>query len=457
MADDSYLDDYLVESLDEICSPKHQKLLSLDKLEIPSNVPDEYLPVYEALKEGHNILLSGAAGTGKSTFLKYFKANKKKLNIIVVAPTGIAALNVGGQTVHSFFYLKPSVQNSTNMPSYSRKGFDKIDLIIIDEISMVRADIIDAIDKIMRKNGRSSSFPFGGTKMLFIGDLYQLPPVVSNSESEFYNELYDTPFFFSSGAYKDSNFKKIELTKIYRQNDKRFINMLNRVRIGDIDEDLIDDLNTRIFTKDNIEKVRELSPMILTARTATADRINNKSIDALKTELKEFNGVIKGDFNVSEDKLPAPINLKIKEGAKVMFVKNDTNKRWVNGTIGRVVGFEGSYIKVKIKDEIEHVEKASWERYKHSHTAKENMWKQKVIGSYTQYPLMLAWANTIHKCQGRTLDSVFIDLEGGAFASGQLYVALSRCKTFDNLYLKFPVRLADIRVDRTVMEFMDEV
>ena len=419
------------------------------------HLSDEHQHAIDLIEAGENVFLTGPAGTGKSTFLKYLlSALDETVNAVVVAPTGVAALNVGGQTIHSFFRLKPSILTEESIKKVSRNaGYKKLDLLIIDEISMVRADVFKAIDLFLRMNGPSQISAFGGVQVLLIGDLFQLPPVVTYDEKRVFQEMFGSPFFFDTDTYKNAHFEKVELAKIYRQEDPEFISMLNNIRRGDLDRDLMENLNTRCAANFNPDEIAAKNPVILTSKNATADYINKGKIGELPSKEFIYDGAIEGEFKVSKNKLPSPMNLTLKKGAHVMFTKNDSTKRWVNGTAGIVehIGMDG--VKIRVGQQVHTVAREKWETIRYEFNGETEKWEDKVIGSYVQYPLMLAWAITIHKSQGQTLDSCLIDLDGGAFADGQVYVALSRCKSYQDLYLQDPIRVSDIRVNRDVKMF----
>lgn len=400
-----------------------------------------------------NLFIAGRAGTGKSSFLDWYRANNPERNIVVVAPTGVAALNVQGQTIHSFFGLKTGfIDIDAFKPVKNKKLFGAIDLLVIDEISMVRADVFDAIDRTLRAN-RSPKLPFGGVQLCVMGDLFQLPPVVSRAEQSVYASRYETPYFFSSHAYAESGLQLIAFDTIFRQNEADFIAMLNRLRIGDNRDEV-----TRFFNQRHGKELVDAGSVVtLTSTNAQADVVNMAELQKLTGALWPYHGKASGRFEKDADKLPAPLKLDLKLGAQVMFTRNDAaRKRWVNGTIGVVTGLENERITVTVREGkrlYEHtVTPETWTAYTYTATA-EGKIQQQEAGSFTQYPLMLAWAVTIHKSQGKTLDAAVIDLGNGAFAPGQLYVALSRCKRLDGMSLVRPIRASDIRSDPAVLNF----
>jgi len=403
-----------------------------------------------------SLFITGRAGTGKSTLLGLFRDTTKK-RCVFLAPTGVAALHIRGQTIHSFFGFPPKL--ITHEEITKRKNhrlYKKVEAIVIDEISMVRVDMIDAIDRFLQKN-RENSLPFGGVQMIFFGDLFQLPPVVASAfERKYLQQHYSSQYFFSAlvmDRIKES-FEMIELHEVYRQKDKGFVRMLDSIRTRTFDIDDLEHINTRILK--NPEDLPE-EYITLATRNAVVNAINIGKMKELTTPEYMFNCKIHGQFN--ERKPPAPPQLILKEGAQVMFVKNDQEKRFVNGTLGTVESLESKTIMVRITDEREEsnlieVEKATWELIRYRYDAQnENEIEANVIGTYEQYPLILAWAVTIHKSQGKTFQNALIDLSGGAFDFGQTYVALSRCKTLEGIFLKKAITPRDIMVDNRITEY----
>jgi ATP-dependent DNA helicase PIF1 len=427
--------------------------ISVEEIELSP----EFLRALDILQNStDNLFITGKAGTGKSTFLEYFRKQTKK-NVAVLAPTGVAALNVKGQTIHSFFKFKPHLLTKDSIKiKRDRKLFSKLDMLIIDEISMVRADVFDAIEYFLRLNGPKQGQPFGGVQICVIGDLYQLSPIVSYAEREIFHQLYKTPFFFSSDAFALANFGVVELKKIYRQSEGDFIEALNKIRTGDSGRATIDFINQR-YGKAGLEADTQV---VLTTTNLIADSINSRKLAELSTPEYIYQGTLTGDFGLDNDKLPAPQTLRLKVGAQVMFTKNHQSKRWVNGTIGIVTSLTAKEIVVTTKknDKIYSytVEKETWETVRYSYDEALSTINEEVKGEYSQYPLTPAWGITIHKSQGKTLESVVLDLGSGAFAPGQLYVALSRCRTFDNITLKNPISPRDVRCDINVVNFSKE-
>lgn len=411
---------------------------------------------------GQNIFLTGKAGTGKTTFLKSLKERSPK-RMIVVAPTGVAAINAGGVTIHSFFQLSfaPQIGNKNEQHRQMRFNKEKIniirslDLLVIDEISMVRADILDAIDKVMRrfKNGRK---PFGGAQLLMIGDLQQLSPVVKKDEWDLLKTHYETVYFFSSNALKQTQYVSIELTHVFRQHDDKFISILNKVRDNILDKKAQEVLNQR-YDPGFVPKDED-GYITLCTHNIQAHRMNESKLKELPSNEKIFTARVEGNF--PEYAFPTDFELRLKIGAQVMFVKNDpdTEKRFFNGKIGRVTSIEENSVFVLCPGEEDEIEVTSllWENVKYSIDKETSEIKEEVEGSFSQIPLKLAWAITIHKSQGLTFDRAVIDAEA-SFAHGQVYVALSRCKTLEGLVLKTPIRDHSIISDETVGGFIQQV
>lgn len=425
---------------------------TLQKDSKPIQISKEYEQALSYVKKGNQaVFVTGKAGTGKSTFIRFLR-EKLGNDIPVVAPTGIAALNVGGQTIHSFFQFPPRVVNPQDIRLLRNHAlFENLRLLIIDEVSMVRVDLMDAIDLSLKLNTGRPDLPFGGVQIILVGDLLQLPPVVSTEpEMRYISSRYRTTCFLSADCIQKHPPVVIELTKVFRQQDQKFVSLLSNIRLGESLKPSIALLNTCCYSYSNFARNGCIT---LTSDNATADRINDLRISALQSELFEFEGVISGRFNIEENRLPSPRILKIKAGASVMFTKNDIDHRWVNGTSGTVIKIREPFITVQTDKGMFDVKRESWETLQYVYDEDSGKIVTKTTGSYTQFPLMLAWAITIHKSQGKTLDKVFIDLGNGAFAQGQVYVALSRCSTLEGISLKKPVRLSDIKIDAVVREF----
>lgn len=416
----------------------------------------------------NSLFLTGKAGTGKSTLLKYICENTKKEHV-VLAPTGIAAINVGGATLHSFFKLPfhpltpddPNYSTITKLRSFLKynkehvKLIKRLELVIIDEISMVRADIIDFVDRILRVYSGNMRLPFGGKQMLFVGDVFQLEPVVTRDERAIISRFYESPYFFSAHVFRQMQLVSVELTKVYRQSDNAFIGILDHIRKNQISNADLQLLDMRVDTQLNSgQDVTDNFTITLATRRDVVDEINMRNLNAIQSDIFSFKGVIEGDF--PENSLPTALNLELKVGAQVIFVKNDMDKRWVNGTIGVIEGvdIEGKCIYVAT-DDGEHYDvfPEQWENVKYKYNEQEKKIEEDLLGTFTQFPLKLAWAITIHKSQGLTFSKVNIDLTGGAFVGGQTYVALSRCRSLDGIKLKQPVRRTDIFVNPFVVSF----
>lgn len=412
-----------------------------------------------------SVFLTGKAGTGKSTFLKYI-CNHTKKKYVVLAPTGIAAINAGGVTLHSFFKLpfRPMLPDDPDLslshgrifeffkyPKEKRKIIAEVDLIIIDEISMVRADIIDCVDRILRVYSGNMRLPFGGKQLLFVGDVFQLEPVVPSDQKEILSLFYASPFFFSARVFKDINLVPIELQKVYRQTDSVFINILDRIRNNAARKQELDTLNGRYFP--SFEPQNEDMYITLATRRDQVDFINEKKLAELPGEEYVSVGKIEGDF--PESSLPTRLNLSIKEQAQVIFIDNDYERRWVNGTIGMVSGIdENGNVYVLLESGVEHlVEPTSWRNYKYKYNEKEKRIEEEIVGTFEQLPIRLAWAITVHKSQGLTFSRVVVDLTGGVFAGGQTYVALSRCTSLEGLVLKSKISSRDIFIRKEIVEF----
>ena len=403
-----------------------------------------------------NVFITGKAGTGKSTLLHYFKQTTGK-EIVILAPTGVAALQVGGQTIHSFFSFAPDI-TANSIRTYTgtkAKMYKVLDTIIIDEISMVRADLLDCVDRFLRLNGKSPNKPFGGVQMIFIGDLYQLPPVVTGKEKEIFKEHYKSPYFFDAEVFEHLKMQFIELEKIYRQKDQKFIHLLNAVRNRSVTEQDVKDLNKRLDP--TFEPPADSFYINLTTTNDSASYINEKELLKLKGKLFSFHGKITGEFK--DTNLPTAIDLKLKIGSQIMFVHNDAAHRWVNGTVGKVIGVtksnkEDEIIAELINGEKVKVEKCKWDVYKLFYNKELGGLDSEILGSFIQYPIKLAWAVTIHKGQGKTFDKVIIDIGRGTFSHGQVYVALSRCTSFEGIVLRKPIEKKHIFMDWKIVNFL---
>ncbi|MBN1274026.1 MAG: AAA family ATPase [Candidatus Aminicenantes bacterium] len=406
-----------------------------------------------------HVFITGRAGTGKSTLLDYFRNNTAR-KVAVLAPTGVAALNVKGQTVHSFCRFRPDITLDTvrKLSEGKKLLYRKLDAIIIDEISMVRADLLDCVEKFLRLNGPDSKKIFGGIQMIFIGDLYQLPPVVTSEEKGIFSSRYTSPYFFSARILQDSGFRMefIELEKIYRQTEKDFITLLNAIRNRSISEKELSRLNKR-FDPDFVPPDDEFY-ITLTSTNDLAFKRNKEKLATLPGKTRRYQGFLEGEFQRSS--LPTDEILELKTGAQVMMVNNDPKGRWVNGSIGKIAGID----KKGAGDDILLVELQNgqtvdvypwmWEIFRYVYDVQSEKLYTEPTGSFTQYPLKLAWAITIHKSQGKTFDKVIIDVGRGTFAHGQVYVALSRCTSFEGIVLKKLIKKGHIRMDYMVIKFL---
>ena len=411
-----------------------------------------------------SVFMTGKAGTGKSTFLRHIVENTKK-RTVVLAPTGIAAVNAGGVTLHSFFHLpfKPLLPDDPELQirnlrqrlkhtAEQQKLIRELELIVIDEVSMVRADIIDFIDKVLRLYSGRFREPFGGKQLLLVGDIFQLEPVVTSDMRDIFRDLYPNLYFFSAKVFRDFALVPIELRKVYRQSDSLFIGMLDRMRLGAVSADDIAMLNSRVDPEASSPERQKEFTMTLAPKRDTVDSINTSRLGRLKRKLHTFHGEIRDKF--PENSLPVPLVLELKVGAQVVFVRNDPEKRWVNGTIGKIHSISENSLEVELENgQIHTITREVWENVSYRYDKETKKIDEEVLGTFTQYPLRLAWALTIHKSQGLTFPRVIIDLEGGAFAAGQAYVALSRCQSLEGLTLRTKVNPYDFFVNPAIRSF----
>ena len=418
--------------------------------------------------EGH-CLITGRAGTGKSTLLDYFR-NHTATKVAVLAPTGVAAVNIRGQTIHSFFRFRPDITLETAVKTANRlrkRGktdvYENLDAVLIDEISMVRADLFDCIDIFLRTARRKRKIPFGGVKMILIGDLYQLPPVVRSAERKIFAEHYPGIYFFDSKVFREigdrhgplglamtQQIEMIELEKVYRQKDEEFIRLLNAVRNRSFTDEDVALFNRRLQPGFN---PKEELYVTLTAVNDQARQINGQKLAELKTKSRHYPGAVRGTFG--KESLPTDEVLELKEGAQVMLLNNDPLGRWVNGTMAMITHLKPDEIRVQLETGgEEEITPFTWNLFQYDYDAKKKTLVTETTGSFTQYPLRLAWAITIHKSQGKTFDRVIVDVGRGTFAAGQMYVALSRCRTLEGMILKTKLLKRHIFVDYRIMQFL---
>lgn len=425
-----------------------------------------------------NLFLTGKAGTGKTTFLRYIRKYVRK-KMAIVAPTGVAAVNAGGMTIHSLFHIPPSVyppndprlrgraepdnpgvsiRSHFKMSQQRRKLFKELELLVIDEVSMVRCDLLDVIDRLLRTYGGDRYLPFGGKQVLFIGDPFQLPPVTPDDQWELLAPHYRSSYFFSAHAWQEAQPKLLELQKVYRQKDAGFVRVLNRIRSGEHSAQDLAMLNQNWVNADF--NYTRAGYIYLGVTNRDVDRRNQRELKALTTPLRIYMGIASGDFKPAD--MPTPAELKLKVGAQVMFVKNDIGeaRRYFNGKIGKVIKLEEDRITVDCspvgvdKEDPIVVEMARWNKVRYEWNPEERAIEEIETGSYEQFPLKLAWAITVHKSQGLTFEQVYANLSG-AFAAGQTYVALSRCTQLQGLKLATRLRWRDVKVDPEVKAFAD--
>jgi ATP-dependent exoDNAse (exonuclease V) alpha subunit len=409
----------------------------------------EQAAVFDAIETTRgNIFVTGRAGTGKSTLLNHLSWNTSK-QVVICAPTGVAALNVGGQTIHSLFRLPIGVigSNAIEQNAELRKLLNTIDTVVIDEVSMVNADLLDAIDRSLRQARQRPNEPFGGVQLVLFGDPYQLAPVPGDAdERSYFQDQYRSMWFFDAKVWDDADLRIYELTMIHRQHEDEFKHMLNAVRHGRVTAEIAGRLN-----ETGAREAPTEGAITLATTNSTVTRINASALARLPGRSLTARAEIDGEFGGRA--FPADEKLELKVGAQVMFLRNDADQRWVNGSIGTVTRFDTN-IWVEVEGETHQVLPAVWEKYKYTYSAATKALKKDIVAEFTQFPLRLAWAVTIHKAQGQTYEKAIIDLGQRSFAPGQTYVALSRITRLDGLYLVRPLRPSDIIVDENVQRFM---
>ena len=407
---------------------------------------NEFNDIYNLMEYSkQNIFITGKAGAGKTTLLEYFRNNSKK-NFVILASTGISAIKAKGKTIHSFFLFPPRILINEKIKRLRSKVISKIDTILIDECSMIRCDVLDAIDQSLRLN-KNSNKSFGGIQIILLGDLHQLPPVIRENEREIFNNFYPVGhYFFNANCFEESNIKTYELTKVFRQKDKNFINILNNIRSGKVNDNDLEALNNRVINQ-NSDIPSET--IILSPTNKRVDSINNLNLQNINSETFSYESSETGDFKEK----PADEILELKVGAQVMLIKNDfkSPKRWVNGSIGVVTQLTENSIQLKIKNKIYKIKQDTWEKF--DYLIKDGQVVHEVVATFTQYPIKLAWAVTIHKSQGQTFEKAIIDLDRGSFAPGQTYVALSRVTSMDGLFLTRKINVSDVVFDKNIENY----
>ncbi|MBU0646652.1 AAA family ATPase [Patescibacteria group bacterium] len=422
-------------------------------------ITQEFKDAFEIMENSSDhVFLTGRAGTGKSTLLKYWRSKTKQKHVIL-APTGVAALNVRGQTIHSFFGFHPKIDKHLVHRAHADnvEFFRKIETIVIDEISMVRADLMDCVDKALRLNRGRPQERFGGVRMILIGDLFQLPPVVMKEEQHRFESEYPSPYFFSSEAIMSTPVQIIELKQVHRQKEKTFLELLNNVRAG---QPKLADVETWNRCHDPFFDPTEESDYTVHLTTTNQMAQQRNDYELKKIEKKEWTLEAQSIGELGTRKMPSDAKIKVKEGARIMFTTNDPAKRWVNGSLGVISKIKKKGLSklptltIELEDgELVEVDQHRWEIFEYSY--KDDNFEEETVGSYSQYPIALAWAVTIHKAQGKTFNKVLVDMGWGAFAHGQMYVALSRCRKFSGIKLLKPFRIRDVIVDQAVLDFMN--
>ena len=417
---------------------------------------DEFRRTFDLMENtSDNLIITGKAGTGKSTLLKYFLVHTQK-SAVALAPTGIAAINIGGDTIHKFFHFPPHLLTPDDINIRPNKLYESIDTLIIDEFSMVNANLLDAVDEMLRGNGEKPFEPFGGVQIIFFGDFFQLPPVVSSQAERafFANEYNNNPWFFGSKVFNrdDFSYKIIELQENHRQNEQQFMDLLDNMRLGRQTQEQLDLLNSR-FGADNHD-ISEY-PIMLVPTNRKSDDYNAYKLDELDTKEYVFEGKCEGEF--PKERFPTLPQLHLKVGAQVMTIVNKTGEGYVNGTIGKVISISDDMIRIEVDSrEGRHtcdVCRHTWENFRYHYVREEHRVAREKIGTFTQFPLKLAWSITVHKSQGLTFDAVTLDIGGNAFAPGLAYVAVSRCRSLEGLRLHSRIRPTDVKVDPHARQF----
>lgn len=444
-----------VSEIDKVLAPSQPSTPQLppeDKKLDPIEILPEYEFVLSAIANGCRVVfVTGKAGTGKSTLIRFLTVNIP--NCAVVAPTALAAMNVGGATINSFFNFPLHTLDPSEVIEPRKKMLpvmERLEALIIDEASMVVPDWVDCMSNSLQYARRSNE-PFGGVPVVFVGDLLQLPPVITNpTVARFYTHRYRSPYFFSADVFQNTEIIPVELTRVFRQASQEFVDLLDQIRVNSDHRDAVARFNRDCFR----DRKPDRSALSLVPTNLAADTINRGNLDAIESELRYFDAIIEGKYKVDEKRFPARQRLELKVGAKVVFVKNK-KPSWINGTHGTVVDLAEDTIRVEISGSgnTVTVERDTWETFDYMYDPVSKEISATVSGSFKQFPLALGWAMTIHKAQGATFESVQIDLGNGAFCTGQVYVALSRCRTIDGITLVQPIRISDVKADETILEF----
>lgn len=394
-----------------------------------------------------HVFVTGKAGTGKSMLLQYFQAHTRK-RIVVVAPTGAAALQVGGQTIHSLFHLPMGFiqEQGLSIDMRTAKLLRHIDALVIDETSMVRVDTMEAIHRKLQM-ARKSDIPFGGVQIILFGDPYQLPPVCEDDLERYMTNRFGGPYFFNAPVWKEAMLRMYELRTVHRQRDGQFRQVLNAIRQGMVNDEVLETINKRAGLP-----VPKGEIVTLTGHTAVVMNLNKKRLAAVPGREHVYMAEVNG--KLTQTTFPADAALQLKVGAQVMLLKNDRQRRWANGTVGMVRALGKDEVRIAIHGHIHTVYRETWNKIRYTYDTEKDVIAQDIVSAFTQFPVRLAWAMTIHKAQGQTYESVSIDLTHGVFAYGQTYVALSRCTSLEGVYLTRPIRREDIMVDPRITEFM---